>query len=170
MKTIQDTAAFLFVLAVAVLTAVCALGVWNFFDRDVIWKSFETVGLLALVAVVIIIAGRFIGLGATAPVPTIPNPVFTELRRMTLGILIIASALLAFIGVLAIWDVIADKQVLYKSVGSLAVLAFGAFVMVVTCMEREDNPMLKQQSVSGGGVVGALILLYLIFAFSGLFS
>ncbi len=170
MKTIQDTASFLFIIAIAVLTSVCVLGVWDFFSDDVIWKSFETVGLLALVAVIVIVAGRFLGMNGASSVPSLPNPAFTSLRRITLGVLIIASALLAFIGVLSIWEVITDTDVLFKSVGSLAVLAFGAFVMVVTCMERENNPMLKQQSVSGAGVVVALILLYLVFAFSGLFS
>ncbi|MFA7309460.1 MAG: hypothetical protein WC050_01010 [Candidatus Paceibacterota bacterium] len=170
MKTIQDSAAFLFIIAVAILTGVCVLGVWEFFDHDVILKSFETVGLLALVAVVVIFAGRFMGSGSTAVVQSVPNPLFADLRSVTVVILIAASALLAFIGVLSIWDVITDTSVLYKSVGSLAVLAFGAFVMVATCMEREQNPLLKNQGVSVGGVAAALILLYLIFMFSGLFS
>ncbi len=144
------------------------LGVWEFFSKDVILKSFETVGLLAGVAVLVMVAGRFMGSGVVASVPSAPNPAFTSLRYMTLTILIAAAALLALLGVLSIWEVIADKQVLYKSIGSLSVLAFGAFVMVVTCMEREDNPLLKQQSVSAGGVGAAIVLLYLIFAFSGL--
>jgi len=163
-------AAFAFVLALAILTGVCVLGVWEFFSNDVIWKSFETVGLLALVAVIIIVASRFLGFGGTSSSSLIPNPVFSSLRRITLGVLIASAALLAFVGVLTIWDVIPDAEVLYKAIGSLAVLAFGAFLMVVTCMERENNPLLKSQSVSVGGVITALILLYLIFAFGGLFS
>ncbi len=170
MKTIQDIAAFLFVTAVAILTAVCVLGVWEFFGHDIIWKSFQTVGLLAAVAVVVIIAGRFMGHGASPVLPSAPNPVFKSIRSVTPVVLIIAASLLAFIGVLAIWDVIADKEIFNKAIGSLAVLSFGTFVMVVTCMERENNPMLNHQKVSAGGVIGGLILLYLIFAFSGLFS
>ncbi len=169
MKAIQDSAAFLFIIAVAILTGVCVLGVWDFFSHDVVWKSFETVGLLAVVAVVVIVAGRFMGSGESMTVPTPPNPVFASLRSFTLIILIGAAALLALLGVMSIWGVIADTNVLYKSVGSLAVLAFGAFVMVVACMEREKNPLLQKQGVSAGGVVTALVLLYLIFAFSGLF-
>ena len=169
MKAIQDMAAFAFVLALAILTGVCVLGVWEFFSNDVIWKSFETVVLLALVSVIIIVASRFLGFGGTSS-SLIPNPVFSSLRRITLGVLIASAALLAFVGVLTIWDVIPDAEVLYKAIGSLAVLAFGAFLMVVTCMERENNPLLKSQSVSVGGVITALILLYLIFAFGGLFS
>jgi len=169
MKAIQDSAAFLFVLAVAVLTFVCMLGVWEVFDTDVIWKSFQTVGLLAMVAAIVVFAGRFLGMSSSSVV-SLPNPAFTSLRRITLGVLIIASSLLAFIGVLGIWDVIADTDVLYKAIGSLAILAFGSFIMVVICMDRENNPMLKQQGVSFGGAVAALVFLYLIFAFSGFFS
>lgn len=171
MKSIQDAAAFLFIIAVGVLTAVCVLGVWDMFDKDVIWKSFQTVGLLAVVAVVVIIASRFMSLGIQqSTVPSLPNPIFRAIRQATLTVLIAVAALLALFGVLTIWEVITDTDVLYRSIGSLAVLAFGAFVIVVTAMDRENNPLLKQQGVSLGGTVVALILLYLIFAFGGLFS
>ena len=170
MKALQDTAAFLFIVAVGILTVVCVLGVWDFFSHDVIVKSFETVGLLAIVAVIVIVAGRFAGSGQSTTLTSMPNPAFRSIRNGTLGVLIIAASLLALLGVLSIWEVISDKDVLYKSIGSLAILAFGAFVMVVTSLDREQSPLLKRQGVSAGGLVAALVLLYLIFAFSGLFK
>jgi hypothetical protein len=171
MKIIQDWAAFLFVLATAILTGVCVLGVWNVFAHDVVWKSFETVGLLAGVAVAVMVAGKFLRTGSAATQELVlPDPAFTTIRKVTLSIFIISAGTLALFGVLAIWGVISDKTTLYRSIGSLAVLAFGTFIMVVTCMERENNPLLKQENVSFGGVVVALIMIYLIFSFSGLFS
>ena len=170
MKAIQDLASFLLIVTVAVLTAVCFLGVWDFFSDDVIWKSFETVGVLAVFSLVIIAAGRFWSTETSVVTPATPNPLFSSIRTLVLGILILAAAALALLGVMAIWEVIADKDVLYKSIGSLAVLSFGAFIIVVACMEREKDPLLQQQGASAGGVVVALIFLYLIFAFGGLFS
>lgn len=170
MKTVQDVAAFLFVTAVAVLTAVCVLGVLKIFGQDVVWKSFQTIGLLALATVIVLVAGRFVNSGGDSSMTVYtPNSAFPAIRRLTLGILVCAAALMAFAGVLAIWEVVSDQEMLYRLIGSLAVLAFGAFIIVVTCMEREKSPLLKQQKVSVGGVVAALILLYLIFVFSGLF-
>lgn len=170
MKPIQDIASLLFIAATAVLTFVCVLGVWELFDRDIIVKSFETVGLLAGVAVLIIVAGKYIGAGQASSMPVLPNPLFATVRNATLGVLIIAAALLALVGVLSIWELISDRDVLYKSIGSLSVLAFGAFVIVVAAMERENNPLLKRPEVTAGGVVGALALLYLIFAFARVFA
>jgi len=88
MKKIQDIAGFVFVSSVAVLSVVSVLGIWEVFERDVITKSFETLGLLAVVAVIIIAAGKFIdhkpeeGLVEVAPVP---NPLFRSIRRITVG-------------------------------------------------------------------------------------
>lgn len=170
MKTIQDSAAFAFVIGIAILTVVSVLGIWDVFGEDVIWKSFQTVGLLALVAVVIMVASKFLGYGSAPMAAELPNPAFGALRKMTISILIASAGLLALLGVLSIWEIVTDKDVLYKSIGSLSVLAFGAFLMVATCMEREKSPLLKSSGVSIGGVIGGLILLYLIFAFSGLFD
>lgn len=87
MKKIENAAAFLFIIAVAVLSVISVLGVWDFFAHDVITKSFETLGLLAVVAVVVMIAGKYIeGRSQTAEVmPTLPNPAFKSIRQVTLS-------------------------------------------------------------------------------------
>ena len=173
MKTIQDIAGFLFIAAVAFLSVISVLGVWDFFSQDIINKSFETMGVLALVAIVVMVAGRFIE-GRADGVAVVPNPAFKSIRYATLSLLIIFVSALALLGVLAIWDVIADKDVLYKSLSSVAILAFAAFVMVVTCLEREDSPLLRggggnsSGGWSVGGVIGVLVLLSLLFSFGRL--
>jgi hypothetical protein len=179
MKTLQDSAGLFFATAVSILSVISVLGIWDFFSQDVINKSFETIGLLALVAIVIIVAGHFVGNHADSTVPSapvMPNPIFKSIRYATLTLLIICVSALALLGVLAIWDVIPDKDVLYKSLSSVAILAFGAFVIVLTCLEREDSPLLKGGGDNGGGrswsiggVIGLLIVIYIIFSFSRLF-
>lgn len=165
MKKIQDIAGFVFVSSVAVLSVVSILGIWEVFERDVITKSFETLGLLAVVAVIIIAAGKFVehkpedGLVEVAPVP---NPLFRSIRRITVGVLITSAVFLAFLGVLSIWDVIADKQVLYKSFGSLAVLAFGSFVVMMTSLEREGNRFMNR---TGKGMSVGMIIFMVVAAF-----
>jgi len=165
MKAIQDGAAFFFIAAVATLSVISVLGVWEFFARDVISKSFQTLGLLAVVSIVVIVAGRYIdarhsGQGVPAYVP---NAAFSTLRKLTLAILIMLAAVLALLGVMAIWDVIADKDVLWKSIGSLAVMAFASFIIVLTCSEREKLPTVNSDgttSVAGSnGMVGIILSL-----------
>ncbi len=173
MAKIQNIAAYFFITAVAILSIVSVLGVWNFFDRDVIIKSFSTLGLLAVVAVVVMVAGRFLDSGSAAENGTMivaPDPTFPVIRKMTLTLLIVAVSLLALLGVMAIWELIKDKDVLYKSLGSLGVLAFGAFVMTMTCLEREGKLKRGGKGVSIGAVIGIIFLIWIFFAvFSGFF-
>ncbi len=170
MKSIQNVASGFFITAVAVLSIISILGIWDFFSKDVISKSFQTLGLLAVIAVVVVIAGRFVGSGADTNIIIAPNPIFATLRRATLGVLIISAVLLAFLGVFTIWDVIADKQILYKSLSSLGILAFSAFVIVMACLEREDSPLLKRNGRSSAGpILGVIFLFYIIFVIFGTF-
>jgi hypothetical protein len=167
MKAIHNAASAFFIAAVGVLSAISILGVWEIFGSDVIGKSFQTLGLLAIIAIVIIVAGRFFEskdvLGA---VPEVPNPVFKVIRRITLGVLIVSASLLALLGVLAIWDVITDKEVLFKSLGSLAIIAFAAFIIVMTCLEREGGSFVTNHTkLSGWTVLGVVILAWILFGF-----
>ena len=162
MKAIQDSAAFFFVAAVATLSIVSVLGVWDFFAHNVINKSFETLGVLAAASVVVIVASRFIEAhqSQVPAAPYVPNEGFRFVRRGTLAILIFLAALLALIGVMSIWGLIPDTKVLWKSISSLAILAFGAFVIVATCMERERMPKLNADgtmAVDYGNMVGIVL-------------
>ena len=87
--------------------------------------------------------------------------------QITLTILIISVSLLAILGVLAIWEVIKDKDVLFKSLSSVGIIAFGAFIITVTSLEREGNNFLNQKgkSFSAGTIVLIIFLVYLLFSF-----
>lgn len=163
MKKIQDIAAFVFIGAATVLSIVSILGIWDVFDRDVVSKSFETIGLLAVVAAVIVAAGKFIepkSVEGGLEVVDVPSPAFKSTRRITVAVLIVSAALLAFLGVLAIWDVVADKQTLYKSFGSLAVLVFTSFIVIMTCLGREGIKIMGSRNGKGMSL-GAIVLLIL---------
>jgi len=169
MRKIQDIASFLFVGAVALLSFIIVLGVWDFFERDVIYKSFQTIGLLAVVAVVVMVAGKFIDNRAQVGLATdsiLPNPVFKTIRHITVVFLIVSASLLAFLGVLAIWDVITVKSVLYKTISSVSVFAFASFLIIMTCLARENK--LSRYGNHGGyflGVVLVFIFLLALFAY-----
>ncbi len=169
MKNLQDIAALFFIVAVFILSAISIAGVWEIFEKDVISKSFQTLGLLAAVSVVVMVSGKFIDKKSNdsgmSNYPSIPNPIFKPVRHFTIGVLIISASLLALLGVLSIWEVISDKDILYKSIGSLAVLAFAAFVVVLTSLEREGKSINKEgKFFSGGGIILVLILLWLTFS------
>ncbi len=173
MRFLQDIASMLFIVAVEVLAIVSVLGIWKVFGNDVIEKSVMTLMLLMVVTVVVIIAGRFVehrSAQDSALPPPVPNPLFKTTRQLTLGILIACATLLALLGVLSIWEVIADKEVLYRSLGTLAVLAFAAFVIVLACLERERIAIFKKESAgwTWGSIVGVLFLLWIVSNLVGL--
>lgn len=162
MKKIQNWTALIFIGAVAILTAISILGVWSVLGVDVIEKSFSTLGLLFLVAIIVLIAGRFIDGGhkdeSQIPVPAVSLPVFTNIRKVTIAILIASASILALFGVLAIWDVLAGS-VMAKTIGSLVVLAFSTLIVVMTCLEREGTNRFK---LSSGQLITGIILLIII--------
>ncbi len=155
---------------------ISVLGVWEFFSRDVIGKSFWSIGLLGVVAIVVIIAGRFIGkpqklqvpVGSMAAVdvPVAVDPVFTSVRHVTIVVLIVSVSLLALVGILSIWEVLAGDTV-YKSLATMGIFAFASLVIVVTCLERENHKLLhgggNKSGMSMGAIIGlSLVGLYLI--------
>ena len=148
MKALQDTVGFVFIGIVALFSALAVLGIWEVLAEDVIEKSLMTIGLLALVAIIVMIAG------------------FHMIRRLMIGVLIVAVSLLALLGVMAIWDVIEEKEVLFKSLTSIAVLAFAAFVVVITCLEREGTSP-GTRKVTLGGFLVALIAMWIFTSLFG---
>lgn len=160
---VQNTASGLFIACIFILTLASILGVWKIFSSDVITKSFETLGVLAFVAAVVILASRFVGDPATV---ALPSPAFRPVRNITLGTLIVSSVLLAFFGVLSIWDVITDKDVLAKTLSSLAIIAFSSLIAVMVCLEREQNQVWKKRSgqISGGAFVVGVLFLWMMLA------
>ncbi len=168
MKKLQNIAAFLFIICVVVLSVVSILGVWDIFGTDVITKSFQTLGLLAGVSVIIMIAGRFVdshnevlqattigGIPALNAVPEI-NPAFTGIRYATVVTLVTSIGILALLGVLSIWEIM-EGTVLTKSVSSIGIVAFASFIIVITCLEREHHKILHQK-LSGGAIVLLVII------------
>ncbi|MFA6502871.1 MAG: hypothetical protein WCT45_01265 [Candidatus Paceibacterota bacterium] len=141
---VQNSAAGIFIACVVVLTAISILGVWDIFSGDVITKSFETLGLLAFAAVVVIVASRYVGDPSAATAPVAPQPAFRAIRNITLATLIGSSALLALLGVLAIWDLVSDSSIINRSISSLGIIAFSSLIIVTICFEREQTPTKKK--------------------------
>ncbi len=154
MKKIQDSSAFVFIGCVVVLALVSILGIWKIFDSSVIEKSAQTVALLAIVSVIMIVAGRAVDgrdqetvMSADPNLTPVINPKFTTIRHLTVVILILAVSLLALFGVLAIWEVL-NGEVLHRALSSISVIVFSSFVIIVTCMEREQRKLM-QNKISG---------------------
>ena len=166
---IQNTAAGLFIICVSVLSAVSILGVWEFFSSDVITKSFETLGLLAFVAVLVIVASKFVGDPHAIDEAPVSHPGYHAIRNITLVTMIASSVLLALLGVLSIWDVISDTSTIHKSLSSLGIIAFASMIIVMVCLEREQHPFWKKRAreMTGGSVLAAILLIWLLLAFIG---
>ena len=172
MQKIQDWASGVFIFVAGLLAMVSLLGIWSVFDKDVIIKSFETFGVLAVIAIVILVASRFIeNKSAQTEEVKVVNPIFQSIRKITVGFLIAAVSFLAFLGVMSIWEVIQDKEILNKSLASVALLAFSAFVVVMVCLEREGSEFTKkrEREISVGGIIIFIVLLWILLSFSRFF-
>lgn len=173
MKRIADLAAHIFNVAVIVLAFVSVLAIWDTLSKDVIGKSFQTISLLAVVAVIVLIADRFVDSRKNKVDPATGQAIietssksFTTVRHVTLSILIAAVAVLAIMGILAIWDVLGG-DVLEKTLSSIAVIAFASFVIVLICLERENHPIMgrKEQNEFSFGRAFLLLLISLVIIF-----
>jgi hypothetical protein len=168
MKKIQDAAATIFIICVAILTVVSVMGVWELFEGDVITKSFQTVGILAGAAVITIFAGRFMDNHHIEPTstqsteavlsePTV-NSTFSAIRYVTVVSLITSASLLALIGILSIWEVL-KGDILAKSASSIGIVAFSSFLIIAVCLEREDHPIIHKK-ISGWVILLAIVLVW----------
>jgi len=158
---LQNITALVFIVILAILTAVSLLGVWEVFERDVISKSFQTFGMLGFATAIILTAGRFIEGRTQQAEEAAPPHFFRVIRRVTIIVLIIAVSLLAVVGVLAIWEVVADKEMPTKSLVSFSILAFSAFVIVSVCLDREGK--IRTMRGGKGFSIGGFIVLIIIF-------
>lgn len=177
MKKIADMFALVFIGLVALMSLVAIMGIWEMLGGDVIIKAFATMGLLAGVALIVLIAEKFVdgnahvspehitesGYAPSIVSPVTSNPRFTSIRSVTVAMLIVSVVLLALLGVMAIWEVLRGDA-LEKSLASIAVLAFGSFIITMVCLNREHSPLLRNRAVSGGSVVVVIIVMYFMFA------
>ena len=172
MKKIANSAAILFIISVVILSIISILGIWEFFQNDVISKSFQSIGLLAIVAIIVMAADHFMDRAASGvttstlentAVPAVVQDTltFSTIRKITLIILIASAALLALFGIMSIWQVVASN-ILHKSLGSISIICFSAFIIVMTCLEMEHNPILRKKHFSLGTI---LILIILVWVF-----
>jgi hypothetical protein len=168
MKKLSDIVAYIFIAALALLTIITIFGIWDFISKDVISKSFQSIGLLALVSIIILIADNFLDKERTESKIIIDpqtgnemvvsgNLSFQVIRNSSIVILIISAVFLALIAVLSIWEIL-NETILSKSVSTIGVIAFSTLIAVVTCLNRENHPILKKQSVSPLIGAGFLIL------------
>lgn len=141
MNKFQDIVALAFIFIVLLLSGLSLLGIWGFIENDVIVKSFQTLGLIGFVTLIILAGSDHLdskNKKESAEV-LLPNPLFRILRNFTLKILIASAAVLALLGVLAIWDVIENTSVFYKSLGSVGVIAFAAMVITIVSLNYEGG-------------------------------
>ena len=165
MKKLQDGAAFVFIICVVVLTVVSVLGIWKIFDADVIGKSLKTIGLLASVAAVVIVVGKFMDSRETqnsslANIEPSVNPAFISIRSGTVVVLVVSVVLIAFLGVLSIWEILSG-DVLNKSLSSMAVLGFAFLVIIMTCLVCEGYKF-RNKKISSWSIVLMVIVAWIV--------
>ena len=57
-KIIENIAVAIFIMSVVILTLLAVLAIWDVLEKDVLWKSLSTIGILAFASLVVIVAAR----------------------------------------------------------------------------------------------------------------
>lgn len=186
MKKVADFSAYFFIFAVVLLCIISILGIWALLQDDVIVKSFKTLGVLTLVAVIIIVADHFmspkrneVNAGASNQNPSLPNNMsqtttlqtesgFHVLKISTVVTLITSAVMLALLGIMSIWEIL-SRDVLHKSLSSIALIGFSSLIIIFVCIERDGGSSSLSKKISGPGAIILLIIgAYLAFTFLGL--
>ena len=165
MQSIQNITALSFLVVLAVLAGVSILGIWDMLGEDVVQKSFFTLCLIGVVSGVVLVAAKYFHHPESGENEKVvaPDPMFRHIRVFTVAALIVSSALLALLGVFAIWEVM-DMDVLFRSLASLGVIAFSAMVSIVICMDREGlKSVVSKNQSSAGTVIGILFLFWFMW-------
>jgi hypothetical protein len=162
MKKIANVAGYLFILSVAILTVVAILGVWDFATDETVWKAFQTIGLLGIVTLIVLFAERFIDRNPNLDNSnTIAVERFKAIRHFTVILLIVAIALLALFGVMSIWEIL-DEDVSSKALSSIGIVAFSAFLMIITSLNRENHKLLRRPEGHRTSVESIILLLIIV--------
>lgn len=140
MKKFIDFVAYFFIAVVAVLSAVAMMGIWEMVDDDVIEKSFVTIALLTVVTVIVLVTEQFFDQPDDSEKVAQRGSVavFRGIRKLALVVLLAAVSILALIGVLSIWEVLSE-DIGERSIATIALLAFSALLIVLTCLHREGK-------------------------------
>lgn len=139
MRKLANWAAYFFIVTTFILTIISVAGIWKILSEDVIWKSFQSIGLVAIACFVVILAEGFsTNKPSEEEVTEFKDTVliFEAIRKFAGAVLIISVSLCVFLGLLSIWEVM-SSDVLYKSLSSLASIGFFSLITMITCKDRE---------------------------------
>ncbi|MEA2112956.1 MAG: hypothetical protein U9P50_03235 [Patescibacteria group bacterium] len=67
------------------------------------------------------------------------------IKKIAVVILVISVTLMTFLAILSIWDVL-DKDVFWKSISTIGVVAFGSLIIVVAVKALEDRESNKKEN------------------------
>ena len=174
MNKLFSIASLMFMGSAALLSLVSILGIWGILDDSAVEKAFETIAFLGVVAIVMLVPGRFIdhnkiSAHSDEKFDARMKTHFADIRHASLIMLMTAGGWLGLIGVFSIWDML-ERDVLFRSISSIAVLGFLTFITVIMCHERENTSHRSKEMVTGISMGIMLLLGALFLTLLSLFS
>lgn len=129
--TIERVAIGTLVCAVSILTLVGLLAIWGWVDGDIVWKSYSTIGVIGLAALVVVgiarVSSKYYGQPA-APAPE--SPTWKAMRNLILGIMGAAFLVFTVLSIAAIWNFVGGDT-LWKAISSMGYLFISAVILLV---------------------------------------
>lgn len=144
-RKVVDMVSLFFIFCVGFLCVLSIMSVWKLVEGDILAKSISTIGIIAFASVVTILASHWMkkDVNELSPIEdssSLPN-FFPSLRSFTSVLLIISIVILTFVGILSIWDLIQDRDVLNRTISSMLIIAFSSVLVIATCAEREGKSL-----------------------------
>lgn len=120
------------VAAVSVLSIFGLLAIWEIIDSDVLWKSFSTIGVIGLVALVVIGISRVANnyYAGQPAAPAVESQGWKAARNVILGVVGAAFLVFAAFSIAAIWG-FTGGEALYHSLSSMLLLGCSSIILLI---------------------------------------
>jgi hypothetical protein len=132
-SSLERIAVGIVVFSTSILSIVGLLAIWEFVNSDFLWKSFSTIGVIGLAALVVIGISRVANSynkGTAIRVPAPEPAAWRSMRNQLLTIIGLAFLFFAGLSILSIWNFVGSDS-LMKAVESMFLLCSSAVVMLV---------------------------------------
>ena len=132
-RSIERIAVGTLVFSVSVLSLVGLMAIWGWINEDALWKSFSTIGVVGVTALVVVgitRVGSMYYKNMPAPTSVPESASWRSARNLLLGVVGVAILFFAALSVLSIWDFVGNDS-LTKAFESMGLLFCSAVVLLV---------------------------------------
>jgi hypothetical protein len=142
-RSIERVAVGVLVFSVSILSIVGLFGIWGWLGSGIVWKSYTTIGILGMAALLVVgiarVSSKYYADTPQAPVPE--SGAWKAVRNQLLGLTGAVFLFFTALAILAVWEFV-GKDALFKSFSSMMLLFVSAIINLAAFKSQidSDNP------------------------------